>query len=419
MRNWAFLGCLVAGSFLSFGACGDAEGDDNADKGAAGSGGSSNDEVIQNPDPPNLDCPLNDIGPQTGPYAPSGKCCYRTSNKARIKEDSSERILQYRLNYFLLINQQKTIDPALLGSITINRFDGEEQSILFQFKMPQENGKVVKGPGKTRIGAGRYNCDGTYSYYSQTAAPPDVGTKDPARWHVPELDSNVDPSKPGKDLTRSSYEMSLPLKNKPNSLPYLDADGKLDWEGSSQGFDIIEMPTGDDHLDCVGSRKESKWEPAGKTIAYGRLDLNDTDTIDQLGVNFCQLMAFGRAEGAADHKCLTTPRCEPGSQGCPWQRLPDSLCPVTDDEKKAWGCHLGYGGNPDNGPVKLNCTKDAPKDINPDKGTSEGQCCDPLAKGTDGLPACNAWLQINDFVAAAVKITPKDSDTLQENCHGR
>jgi hypothetical protein len=429
MRNWAFLSCLLACcvSLSAAGCGGDDGGSDKPSGGAAGKDGAAgggSDPVVNNPDEPNSNCPgaTGDVGPHDGQYAQKGKCCYRTSNKARIDKDASTRTLEYRLNYFLLTNHQKTIDRNILGGVTINRYDAEEQSILFRLTEPQEGGKVVKGTGHSQIGGGRYNCDGTYSFYSDKAAPPDVGTKKPDRWSVPAFETQVDPSKTDKDMVRPTWEASLPVKNHPSSLPYLDGDFHLDWEGESQGFDIIQMPSGDDYLDCVGSRKdESKWTPGGKTVAFGRLDLNDTDLIDQLGVNFCQLMAFGRMEGAADHKCQDTPRCMPDSKDCAWQRLPDSLCPVTDDEMKSWGCHLGWGENPDNAPdVKPHCTKDPAKDVNTDKNPDyEGQCCDPLAMGTDGLPACNAWLQINEFVAAAVQITDKPSDTVQESCHGK
>jgi hypothetical protein len=95
------------------------------------------------------------------------------------------------------------------------------------------------------------------------------------------------------------------------------------------------------------------------------------------------------------------------------------LCPVSDEERASWGCHLGYGDNPDNAPLKLNCSQDPPKDVDPDNGTTDGQCCDPLAREDSGLPACNAWAQINEFVAAAVEITDQPVNELQRSCHAQ
>jgi hypothetical protein len=430
MRNSAWLSCLIACSLGVINACGGD--DDDAGSSSGGSGGkggnaaanggsgSGDSASVQNPDPPNSDCPVKDIGPMSGPYAQKGDCCYRTSNKARIDESAAKRTYEYRLNYFLLINQLKTIDPAVLGPITVDRFDNEEQSILFRFEIPQENGKVVAKKATVSIGSGRYNCDGTYSFYSETAAPADRGNNDKARWSVPSFQADVHPDKTDSTRVKPSFKDSLAVKNRLSYLPYLGGAPEygLDFEGVSQGFDIIEMPTGDDNIDCVGSRKSSgKWSAGGKTIAYGPIKENNKEKIAALGVTFCQLMAFGAAANAPD--CEQTPRCEPNSNGCKWQRLPDSLCPTNDDDKKKWGCHLGYDKNPDNDPVKTNCSKDVPSEIDPDNGTSEGQCCDPLGKSDSGLPACNAWLQINEFVAAAVDITDKPAGGVQESCHGK
>lgn len=424
MRNGAWLSWLIACSLGVTAGCGSSDDSGAGGSGgggsgaAAGSGGKGQD--VQNPDPPNTDCPLKDIGPQSGPYAQKGACCYRTSNKARIDPGAPQRTYEYRTNYFTIINMQRTIDPATFGPTTIERFDGEEQSILFRFVLPQEDGKVVAKKAQVTVGAGRYNCDGTYSYYSETAAPADAGDGDKARWNVPSFEADVHPDKTDASRVKASYKTSLALKNRLSYLPYLGTapDYALEWEGVSQGFDILEMPTGDENIDCVGSRKSSgKWSAAGKTIAFGPLEPNNQTKISLVGATFCELMAFGTASNPPD--CLATPRCKPGDSGCKWQRLPDSLCPTTDDEKKKWGCHLGYGGNPDNDPVKLNCAKDLPAEIDPDNGTVEGQCCDPQGTKDSGLPACNAWLQINEFVAAAVEITDKPADGLQESCHGK
>jgi len=427
MRNSTWLSCLVACSLGLMLACGGDDGDSSSGGGKGGSsaaagsgGGGKNGSTVNNPDPPNTDCPLKDIGPQSGPYAQKGACCYRTSNKARIDESAPTRTYEYRTNFFQLINHLKTIDPAVLGPTTVERFDNEEQSILFRFELPQENGKVVAKKATVSIGSGRYNCDGTYSFYSATAAPADRGDNDKARWSVRPFQADVMPDKTDATRVKPSYKDALPAKNRLSYLPYLSGapNYALDWEGVSQGFDILEMPTGDDNIDCVGSRTSAgRWRAGGKTAAYGPLKENDREKIALLGVSFCQLMAFGSTPGAGD--CLATPRCMPGSADCKWQRLPDSLCPTTDDEKAKWTCHLGYGGNPDNDAVKLNCSNDLPSEVNPDMGTSAGQCCDPLGRGDNGLPACNAWLQINEFVGAAVEITDKPADSLQESCHGK
>lgn len=416
MRNPRWLSCLFAsGVCLVMWSCdsssddGPSEPIDRPDSGLP---------VVENPDPINEDCPLNEIGPTEGQYALKGACCYRTSNKARIDEESSMRTLEYRMPYFMLINHKKSIDPALFGPTSIERFENEEQNLLIRVQLPQEGGKLVQGKGKLKIGPGRYNCDGTYSFYSDKAAPTDSGPAD--RWFVPELDLDItDPEAMDRSLVTAPFKSSLAVSNRTSSLPYIGPlpGFELEWEGKSQGFDFLELPISEDNYDCVGKREGSKWTPGAKTMAFARLDVNEDSAIDALGgISFCQLMAFG---ARADAPSCSAERCTPGEAGCKWVRLPDSLCPVTDDDKAKWGCHLGYDGNPDNEPLETNCTAELPDEIDPDKGTPEGQCCDPLGREDSGLPACNAWAQINDIVLAAVEITDKLADELQENCRGK
>jgi hypothetical protein len=385
----------------------------------AGSGGSG--LPTTEPDEINTDCPQKDVGPMTGMYAPKGPCCYRRSNTIRIDPAAKTRTYEYRLNYFLLTNHAKTISPTVLGPTQRDRAENEEQSLLFRFEMPQAGGKIVDGDGKLTLGVGRYNCDGTYSFYSDKASPAEGGSGKPDRWAAPELPAKVTAAKTDKDRVKPVWKDQLPAKNRESYVPYLGAGPAfaLDWEGESQGFDIVDWPTGDENTNCVGSRKDStSWKFGGHTKSFARLDLNDgaKDVLDSLGVTFCQLMAFGTS--GKDIPCKDTARCEPGSADCKWVRLPDSLCPVTADEKTKWACHLGYAGNPDNPAPK--CSMDVPATVDPDNGgTVEGQCCDPMGTGKDGLPACNAWININEFVAAAAEITDARSDKLQESCHGK
>jgi hypothetical protein len=121
--------------------------------------------------------------------------------------------------------------------------------------------------------------------------------------------------------------------------------------------------------------------------------------------------------------CTTTERCVPdnppaadfASRACPWIKLPDSLCPEAGHESM-FGCHLGALTNVNNEagyPSSVACTMDAPSSTLPDE---QGQCCDPLGAGTDGLPACNAFRVINDFAASAAEITDAPSNDLQPVC---
>jgi hypothetical protein len=404
-------------------------GDDDDDDGSGGSGGAGGKPTggagsgAADPDPPNpTECSYNNLPPETGTYARKGDCCYRKSNTARVDKSASTVVYEYRLNYFFLTNHPKNISPEVFGATQRQRADNEEQSLLFRFTFPAKDGKIIDGDGKLKIGSGRYNCDGTYSFYSKTAAPSQGANGKADRWYSDELKTKVDATKTNKDRVKVAYKDSLPVKNKDNFAPYLAGgdDFSIDWEGQSQGFDILEMPSGDEEIDCVGSREDNTWKPRGKTVAFGRVDGNNTDVINAVNINFCQLMGFGPSIGAMasdpKYKCDATPRCTPGDGDCVWTRLPDSLCPTSDDDRGKWGCHLGSDINEADNKVKAKCSMDKPTNVNPDEGTDEGQCCDPLGKDTDGLPACNAWMQVNEFVAAAAEITDDLADKQQESC---
>ena len=116
----------------------------------------------------------------------------------------------------------------------------------------------------------------------------------------------------------------------------------------------------------------------------------------------------------------------PGTDGCKYIKLPDSLCPLTDTDRDIYRCHLGALGNVNNetdypSDADLNCTMEAPTSpLNPDMdpAVSKGQCCDPLAMGTNGLPACNAFRIINEFAAAAAEITTEKAGEFPPICSG-
>jgi hypothetical protein len=372
-------------------------------------------------DPLNADCPVNAAAkPYDGMYGMKGKCCYRTSNTSRVNQKPDTATLEYRISYFNPINHPKTISGPIIVLATIQRFEKEEQHLLFRFQLPRMNGEFIKGDGMATIGPGRYNCDGTYSFYSDKSAPNSAGLTDPARWTATPVKIKVDPSA-ATWQEQSKTVWASNVNRKPSYLPYVLSSGDkgLEWEAGSQGFDIIDMPPLKDAMNCVGSRPDDHtWKPGGKTVSYQRLDLNNKSAITVLGnISLAQLQAFGAIGAMKDdpkYNVLTATRCAPGS-GCQWVKLPDSLCP-NEQEWDKWGCHVGDTANEDM--VKTNCTKEAPSGVlDPDNGaTSEGQCCDPLATGKDGLPACNAYRLVSEIVAGSVEITDAPKDGLQPNC---
>ncbi len=393
-----------------------------ADGGGKADGGDP--DTIPAPDKPNPLCPQK-IDPITGIYAPKGKCCYRTANSTRLdaQGDGALDTMEYRLNYSQTTNHPMSIGLGAIVTLTKNVAALEQQSHLFRIQGPRMGGKVTMGPGKVRTGMGAYNCGkGTYSFYSDKAAPVRTDAPnltDASRWHEPEVTTKVDGSKMG-------IAQDVPVwATNPNRgyayTPYLDMSTyKLDYELIAQGFEIEDMQTGDDALNCVGEIKSDNtgWTAGGHFKVYANMEINDHDGISALNEQtMCQLMAFGVVSDitGADVQCKTTLRCKPGSTKCTWIKLPESLCPETKADQAMWGCHIGDPNNVDK--EKTNCTMDkVTTTLDPDNGAkTEGQCCDPMGKSTT-LPACNAYMIRNEFVAAAASITDADTDTIQQKC---
>ncbi|MDH5675175.1 MAG: hypothetical protein OEZ06_23820 [Myxococcales bacterium] len=426
--NWLVmtLACLLATS-----GCGDDSSTDGPSGGSGGqdtpdgggNGGSGNGgELCINPGDINLDCPAS--VPFDGECAQKDLCCRRSSNAAKVEMlgPDDPAVLEYRLSLVEVQNHPDTIGLPPLLMLAANRAQtcSGEQCLLWRFTFPREGGQYVAGPGKSQIGIGRYNCDGTYSFYGDSAAPTREGLSDGGRWAGVEVDTEVNPDAEGRD------RQTIPFADNPNRnvtySPFLRTDtNEIDWELGSQGFDIVEIDTSDAGMDCMGSRDGENWITGGSFVSYSPLAPNTTDIADDINQTYCQLLAFGILTDAnRDLDCLAVPRCTPGDADCPWLKLPDSLCPESDEDKALWGCHLGVKDNI-NGeagyPTDVDCSDGAPTSpLDPAQGaTSGGQCCDPLGESST-LPACNAYRTVQKYVASAVEITDAPKNDLPPVC---
>jgi hypothetical protein len=454
MRNRLGLLLLLAALFAAGVGCGSGDDDDDDDgagagggtagatagKGGSGSAGTtggasgSGEMCGKSPTGPNMcvndgtynaECgPIGDQPPGTGTCEVRGPCCHRSSNKAREAElcANDDLELEYRLNFSLTVNHPLTIgDPFLVASGT-RRYENEQQSILWRFKSPRKDGKEIAGPGKTTIGVGRYNCDGTYSYYNDKAAPSKPGVnEDVTRWKPREVTSMVDPAKMGRDRMKISFADNAPGRQWVYT-PFLNDDGTmLDWELVNGGYDISKIEVAGEGRDCIGSRASGEWKAGGTYEVYTPLPENDKEIIKLISQTYCQLVAFGILPSDKKTTVLcSTPRCMPGTADCVWKKLPDSLCPSTDAERAMFGCHLGDKANVNaemGYPTDVKCSDAAPTSpADPDAGDgSRGQCCDPLGMSTT-LPACNAYRLIQDYVAVAAEITDSLADKVQQKC---
>jgi hypothetical protein len=394
--------------------------------GAGQSGAMSGGGECVNPGMVNATCPTN-LPPITGSCAPHGDCCYRTSNSARIAAlgPDDPAVLEYRLNFVDITNHPLTVGTRDLMNSAAQRADvcSGEQCLLWRFTAPRKGGEFVKGASEIEIGVGAYNCDGTYSFYGDKAAPDrsaEIGESDPARWQAVKVPAEFDPAKEGIERFHIPWATN---KNREiaRSIFVWPADFKIDWELASAGFEITQLDTSEAGEDCQGARDRVKWATVDGFVSYSPLKGNDKDISNQINQTYCSLLAFGiLPENMKNTDCLTTARCMPGSANCLWRKLPDSLCPETDDERKIFGCHLGDTANVNaemGYPATLKCTPEKPTTpLDPDMGaTSDGQCCDPLGQSTT-LPACNAYRTVGKFVAAAAEITDAPINGLPPQC---
>jgi hypothetical protein len=420
---------------------------------AAGSSGGGSNKVCINQDMDNADCTMvlkNE--PTSGDCAPKGACCHRASNIAKEKTlgPNDSMNIDYVLHYNNTTNHPKTISTGLPLASNLAIYANESQDVLWRLTVPRMDGKEISGAGEATFGYGVYNCkDGTYSFFSDTAAPKVAGlSDDPARWAAKKIKTMVDVSKTNTDRFKMAFadEMS---RRQFISLPYVATakpDYPLDWELSFMGFHLIDFKTEDANRDCAGTvgGGANGWTAGIHYEVYTPVFGNNKSIITDLGVTYCTLVSFGIG-AAKGLDCETEPRCMPGKlkdgsgtdckvdttkypdgKGdpcCPWAKLPDSLCPATADEQGIYNCHPGAKGNPNAemgypSDTDLKCTMTAPTmALDPDKGaTDNGQCCDPLGKKTDGLPDCNSYRLLEEAVAAAATITAKPSDKTQANC---
>lgn len=430
---------LVLGTLglLSLCACGGAE-DPDGDPAATGAGANgaagsdpSTSGACVNEGAENLDCPLT-VAPLTGSCAPKGACCHRASNNARMALLGPDQpaVLEYRLNMVEVINHPLTISQPVLKVSAAARAEicSGEQCVLWRFTLPRAGGELVEGPSTIQIGIGAYNCDGTYSFYGPSAAPPRDGiSNDPGRWQAPIVDAEFDPKKQGME------QHHIPRQTNGNreiarSVFLAPTDNSIDWELANSGFEITSLDSSEAGRDCIGSRDAVQWVTGGTFVSYSPMAGNDVDVNDLIYQPYCQLLAFGiLEEGKKDTSCADTPRCLPTPERmlgdpdrCPWVKLPDSLCPVDDLERALFGCHLGAEGNingEDGYPATLRCTADKPTSpLDPDSGaTVDGQCCDPLGQSA-ALPACNAHRTLQKYVAAAAEITDEPRDSVPPVC---
>lgn len=431
LRN-VFLGCVLSFALSCSGD--DAAPSDGGTDGASGMAGTSSTssdsgaverDVCLGDEEPDDTCPYR-VGPFQGPCAPKGACCKRSSNSAEIAMlgPNEAQVLEYHVTILAVVNQ-----PWSLGFTVRPPFAplwNRPEDMLLRFEQPRSDGQLTAGAGTRAAGPGRYNCDGTYSFYSDQAAPYRMTERltDPARWSARDATAEIDPALEGVERTRVAW--AADPNREVTCFPFFfPGTQDVDYELCTSGFELLAFDTSAAGEDCQGTWSSDRWETPGRYQVFAALADNNRDIVDSSRETLCQLLSFGRVQlEDRDLDCLSEPRCEPGTNGCKWVALPDSLCPKNDSERELFRCHLGALDNPnaeEGYPRNLNCTMAAPStplDPDVDPSVSKGQCCDPLGASTEGLPACNAFRIEFEFVAAAVEITDERQDEPPPLCDG-
>ncbi|MDD9965188.1 MAG: hypothetical protein OXR73_03115, partial [Myxococcales bacterium] len=247
----------------------------------------------------NLECPET-TRPLTGRGAKRGPCCYRGEpNSVRVDAygDGPESVIEYRANYLVQTNHPDSLSLMALVNTAIERSDHEEQSLLIRFVTARMDGAQASGPGSITLGQGRYNCDGTYSFYANDAAPTGgdfPGADDPSRWAPKVVPITVDASKQGRESATIAFADNY---NGRAYTPFVHSGTyEYEWELVTQGFNIRNLGTDREDLDCQGRRNGGMWEPGVDTEAYVVLSDNHhkSNGIPLLqGQTFSQPLAFG------------------------------------------------------------------------------------------------------------------------------
>lgn len=435
-----FLGCVLSFA-LSCGGDDTAPSDGGAEQQADAGGDADADvagdverDVCLGDEEPNVTCP-DLLGPFDGPCAPKGACCKRSSNSAEIAmlDPNEAQVLEYRVTTSAVVNQPRSLGLGL-PSIIFTDPGGpprwrDAQVMLLRFEQPRSDGQLTAGSGTRVAGPGRYNCDGTYSFYSDQAAPSRMTERltDPTRWSARDATAEIDPALEGVEQTRVPWAAD-PNREVTCVPSFLPGTQDLDYELCTSGFELLAFDTSAAGEDCQGAWSDDlfRWETPARYQVFAALADNDRDIMDATAETLCQLLSFSVVPPEdRDLDCLSEPRCVPGTDGCKWAALPDSLCPESDSERELFRCHLGARDNPnaeEGYPKDLNCSMTAPStplDPDVDPSVSKGQCCDPLGANTDGLPACNAFRIEYAFAAAAVEITDERRDEPPTECDGQ
>ncbi len=384
---------------------GNGSGSGSVDAGAGSGGNGAGGEVAEEPpvcpetDPPydpyncsNLFCP--DQPPNEGPMAQKGACCFRTDSEIiRQGLEPGQTACKSLVGVgATIVTQKLTIGSEVIQQMQEDVRQAGGETLLIRIDgIPREQDANGPVDVQVTIGSGRQNCDGTFSFYGQGAAPEIEGRTDADRWKSYTLDAtfdwNRDPYLEIDDADRPVGVVWAPRWGAHTGDPVAD----LLYEQPVQDLDItIPNDAWDEEMNCVGFLdKDRNWYGIPTTTAFVPMKEADQSVIGLAAQTLCSIFANGvgtRADGSA----FTCEGPRVGGDNL-WYELPDSVC--TDER-----CWIG---------VKEHEDFEAERDCN----DGDRHCCHPTGESSE-LEACNAYFVKIDAVWASVTAKDKPDGTM-------
>ncbi len=346
-------------------------------------------------------CPFSDLLDLTEENLPKGNCC-NTVDVKRM-EDVMAPGETYDLEMAFLSNlplaNPNLTNPLVRDVGLKGKQDVGGDLILIRIQdVPRTEDHPTDSDGNPegipltmQMGAGKVNCDGTFSFYGPDSAPPPVhpeaGTPDdPGRW-TPTTVPVTFYGPQGEYLYTVDEEQAaaLGLKWGPR---WLNNGVGIDYE-LPERFHFMRASNDalDSHYSCLGERTvDEEWNPVGVFWAFIPVEpIRHITTDVLLGQTICGLFAQGALSADCD------------IAQSEWPSQPPAYC----DEATGY-CWMGDSGDEYYDDFWADVY--AEEDGCDETGAGDRPCCDPAGEDSN-LPACNAFPYIGGVVLAAVDIT--------------
>ncbi len=349
----------------------------------------------------NPECPFSDLPGLTEENMPKGNCCNTVDVKRMEDEMTSGETYDLEMAYLSnlpLANPNLTNPLVRDTGLMLTQDIGADLTLIRIQDVPRTEDHPTDGDGNPegisltiQMGAGKVNCDGTFSFYGPDSAPPPIHPEagipdDPGRWAPASV-----------PVTFYGFRGKYLLSADEAEVAAAGLNWAPRWINSGTGLEY-ELPVrflyprmGNDalgsHHSCLGERTTmGDWDPVGIFWAFVPVEQSNLVSTDALmGQSICGLFAKGALQDDCD------------DAQSDWSYQPPAYC----DEETGY-CWMGDPGDEyydrfwaDLYPGEDGCDE---------TGAGDRPCCDPAGEDSS-LPACNAFPYIGGVVLAAVDIT--------------